>query len=115
MQSEDQYLERTPDLVAKVRAMRQAAEKEMNRFTQFSDYDVRRVVGQKPKEPVASGQTATNPEPAEIPAWVERARIWRQTFSGAHWQAKAEQSRQEPAPPSASGRPHDARRSRRRR
>ena len=68
MQSDERYLDRTPDLVAKVRAMREAAEKEMNRFTQFSDYDVRRVVGQKPKEPVASGQTATNPEPAEIPA-----------------------------------------------
>ncbi len=49
MQSEDQYLERTPDLVAKARAMREAAEKEMNRFTRVSDYDVRRVVGQKPK------------------------------------------------------------------
>ncbi len=49
MQSEDQYLERTPDLVAKVRAMREAAEKEMNRFTRIADYDVRRVVGHGPK------------------------------------------------------------------
>jgi hypothetical protein len=49
MQSEDQYLERTPDLVAKVRAMREAAEKEMNRFTRAADYDVRRVVGHGPK------------------------------------------------------------------
>jgi hypothetical protein len=29
MQSEDQYLERTPDLVVKVRAMREAADREM--------------------------------------------------------------------------------------
>ena len=49
MQSEDQYVERTPDLVTKIRAMREAAEKEMNRFTRVADYDVRRVVGQKPK------------------------------------------------------------------
>ena len=49
MQSEDQYLERTPDLVAKVRAMRETAEKEMNKFARVADYDVRRVVGQKPK------------------------------------------------------------------
>ena len=49
MHSEDQYAERTPDLVAKIRAMREAAEKEMNRFTRVADYDVRRVVGQKPK------------------------------------------------------------------
>jgi hypothetical protein len=48
MQSEDQYMERTPDLIAKVRQMREATEKEMNRFTRLADYDVRRVVGQKP-------------------------------------------------------------------
>ena len=47
MLSEDQYMERTPDLIAKVRQMREAAEKEMNRFTRLADYDVRRVVGQK--------------------------------------------------------------------
>ena len=49
MLNEDQYMERTPDLVAKVRKMREAAEKEMNRFTRVADYDVRRVVGQKPE------------------------------------------------------------------
>jgi hypothetical protein len=55
MQSEDQYLDRTPDLVAKIRAMREAAEKQMDRFTCVADYDVRRVVGQKPKAaPVSS-------------------------------------------------------------
>lgn len=47
MLNEDQYMERTPDLIAKVRQMREAAEKEMNRFTRLADYDVRRVVGQK--------------------------------------------------------------------
>jgi hypothetical protein len=49
MHTEDQYLDRTPDLVAKVRAMREAADKEMDRFTRVADYDVRRVVGQGPK------------------------------------------------------------------
>jgi methyl coenzyme M reductase gamma subunit len=57
MQSEDQYLERTPDLVAKVRAMRVAAEKEMNRFTRVADYDVRRVVGHRPKPAPVSAET----------------------------------------------------------
>src|ERR1700691_2451906 len=51
MPNEDQYMERTPDLVGKIRAMREAAEKEMNRFTRVADYDIRRVVGQKPKAP----------------------------------------------------------------
>ncbi|MGB0122750.1 MAG: hypothetical protein WA400_09310 [Silvibacterium sp.] len=57
MQSEDQYLDRTPDLVAKVRTMREAAEKEMNRFTRTAGYDVRRVVGQKPKASPVSVET----------------------------------------------------------
>ena len=58
MHSEDQYAERTPDLVAKIRAMREAAEKEMNRFTRVADYDVRRVIGQKPKASLVSLETA---------------------------------------------------------
>ena len=58
MHSEDQYAERTPDLVAKIRAMREAAEKEMNRFTRVADYDVRRVIGQKPKASPVSLETA---------------------------------------------------------
>ena len=67
MQSEDQYIERTPDLVAKVRAMRQAAEKEMNRFTGVADYDVRRVVGQKPKLAPASVETLSASPASERP------------------------------------------------
>ncbi len=59
MQTEDQYVERTPDLVAKIRAMRQAAEKEMDRFTRVADYDVRHVVGQKPKASSVSVETVS--------------------------------------------------------
>ena|SRR5258708_35773399 len=58
MLNEDQYVERTPDFVGKVRAMREAAEKEMNRFTRVADYDLRRVVGQKPKASPVSVETA---------------------------------------------------------
>lgn len=58
MLHEDQYMERTPDLVAKVRAMREAAEKQMNRFTRVADYDVRRVVGHGLKTAPVSGETA---------------------------------------------------------
>ncbi len=61
MKNEDQYEERTPDLVAKVRAMREAAEKEMDRFTCVADYDVRHVVGQGPKASPVSIETATPP------------------------------------------------------
>ena len=58
MQSEDQYLDRTPDLVAKVRAMREAADREIDRYTCVADYDVRRVVGQGPKASPVSAETA---------------------------------------------------------
>ncbi len=75
MLNEDQYMERTPDLVTKVRKLREAAEKEMNRFTRVADYDVRRVVGQKPKalafpdETATPSQTGEQPKmPAEVPA-----------------------------------------------
>ena len=67
MQSEDQYLERTPDLVAKVRAMREAAQKEMNRFTRLSDYDVRRVVGRGPKPAPVSTETGVTALASERP------------------------------------------------
>jgi hypothetical protein len=63
MLNEDQYVERTPDLVGKIRALREAAEKEMNRFTSVADYDVRRVVGQKPKASPVSVETIP-PSPA---------------------------------------------------
>jgi hypothetical protein len=49
MHVEDSPLERTPDLVAKIRALREQAEKDMDRFTNAGDYDVRRVSGRKPK------------------------------------------------------------------
>jgi hypothetical protein len=61
--SEDQYQERTPDLLARIRAMRVAAEKEMNRFTRVADYDVRRVVGHGSKASPVSIETAP-PSPA---------------------------------------------------
>jgi len=67
MQSEDQYLDRTPDLVGKVRAMREAAEKEMNRFTRVTDYDVRRVVGHGPKPVPVSVETIAAPPASERP------------------------------------------------
>lgn len=82
MQSEDQYVDRTPDFVAKVRAMREAAEKEMNRFTRVADYDVRRVVGQRPKASPASGET--------FPPSLAAVRPKRPTAKSASAQASIE-------------------------
>jgi len=49
MHTEDSPIERTSDLVTKIRALREQAEKDMNRFTNVADYDVRRVTGKKSK------------------------------------------------------------------
>ena len=67
MQTEDQYLDRTPDLVAKVRAMREAADRKIDRFTRVADYDVRRVVGQGPKASPVSTEIAPPPPAVERP------------------------------------------------
>lgn len=49
MHTEDSPVDRTPDLVAKIRALREQADRQMNQFTSVDDYDVRRVTGRKPK------------------------------------------------------------------
>lgn len=67
MLNDDQYLNRTPDLVAKIRAMREAADRAMDRFTRVADYDVRRVVGQGPKASPVSAETVAPPVPAPRP------------------------------------------------
>ncbi len=38
------YDDRSPDLIARIRKMREAAERRMNAFGKIADYDVRRVV-----------------------------------------------------------------------
>lgn len=68
MQTDDSYLDRSADLVAKVRKLREQAEKEMDKFTCVADYDVRRVVGQKPKT------TPTQAEPSSSWSAAGRAR-----------------------------------------
>jgi hypothetical protein len=59
MHVEDSPLERTPDLVAKIRALREQAEKDMDRFTNAADYDVRRVTGKKSKPEADAPPTKT--------------------------------------------------------
>jgi hypothetical protein len=67
MLNEDQYMDRTPDLVAKIRKLREIAEKEMNRFTNVADYDVLRVVGHGPKAAPVSSETSTPSPVVERP------------------------------------------------
>ena len=88
MLHDDQFMERTPDLVAKIRKLREAAEKEMNKFTRVADYDVRHVVGQKPKaSPVSEEKPSPSPDgehtkkPAAKPATAQASIDFSSTSS----------------------------------
>lgn len=72
MHIEDSPVERTPDLVAKIRALREQAEKQMNQFTCADDYDVRRVTGRKPRVQNTEAPAPVTPTPA--PATPKRRR-----------------------------------------
>lgn len=63
MLTEDQYLDQTPDLVARVRKMRETARKKMDHFTKVSDYDVVRQVGRKTSENGADSESSDKHTP----------------------------------------------------
>lgn len=46
-EDEDRYMDRSGDLVARVRAAREAAQRRMDAFGNVADYDVRVVRGRK--------------------------------------------------------------------
>ena len=62
------YDDRSPDLIARVRKMREAAERRMNAFGKIADYDIRRVmshksqVSQQPAEPVDTPRESAKEE-----------------------------------------------------
>ena len=60
IKDESPFIERTPDMVAKVRAMRAEAQKKMDRFTRVEDYDVRVV-------PARKIDKNRKPKPIELP------------------------------------------------
>lgn len=64
MLNDDQNMERTPDLVAKVRKLREEADQKMNRFTCVADYDVRYVTGHGPQPEQAAGEIIVAEPPA---------------------------------------------------
>ena len=54
------YDDRSPDLIARVRKMREAAERRMNAFGKIADYDVRRVACHKSQSsPLLSAEVAS--------------------------------------------------------
>jgi hypothetical protein len=60
MKHDDPYADRSTDLIAKVRKLREAAQRQMDQFTCLADYDVRRLVGQKPPDSTEASPIATD-------------------------------------------------------
>jgi hypothetical protein len=65
----DRYLEHSIDLVARVRAARETAEREMETFGHVSEYEIRKIYGQRSGQPYgAQEQIADTEIPATEPA-----------------------------------------------
>lgn len=47
----EQYIDRSIDLVARVRAAKEAAQREMEKFGDISEYEIRKIYGQKTELP----------------------------------------------------------------
>lgn len=58
MGDEEKYLDRSFDHVARVRAAREAAQREMESFGDVSEYDITIIQGQLKDEPVAGSQSS---------------------------------------------------------
>lgn len=60
MKHDDPYVDRSADLIAKVRKLREVAQRQMDQFTCVADYDVCRLVGQKPPNSTEASPIATD-------------------------------------------------------
>ena len=54
---EDKYMDRSIDQVARVRAAKEAAQREMESFGDVSEYDITVIRGQLKEEPVGASQS----------------------------------------------------------
>ena len=57
MNFQDHYDDRTPDLIERIRKMRDAAQREMDKFGNPADYDMRKIAGQKAASSESPGHT----------------------------------------------------------
>ena len=63
MNFQDQYDERVPDLIERIRRMRDAAQREMDKFGDPAGYDTRVIVGQQRRSSASPGNVAEGTEP----------------------------------------------------
>jgi hypothetical protein len=62
MNAQEQYEDRTPDLIERIRKMRDAAQREMDKFGDPADYDTRVIIGQKKSTGESPAHTAEGSE-----------------------------------------------------
>jgi len=62
---DDQYIDRSLDHVARVRAAKEAAQREMEAFGDVSEYDVTIIQGQLKEEPTSASQPSLSFEVQE--------------------------------------------------
>jgi hypothetical protein len=62
---DDQYIDRSLDHVARVRAAKEAAQREMEAFGDVSEYDVTIIQGQLKEEPTSASQPSLSFEAQE--------------------------------------------------
>jgi hypothetical protein len=63
MNVQDQYEDRTPDLIERIRKMREAAQREMDKFGDPAGYDTRIIVGRKKSTAESPAHPAEGTEP----------------------------------------------------
>lgn len=62
---DEDYLDHSPDLVARVHVAREAAQREMEAFGDPSEYDITILHGQKKEDPQEISQTSLGFDPGE--------------------------------------------------
>ncbi len=58
LDEEDKYMDRSIDQVARVRAAKEAAQREMESFGDISEYELTTIQGQLKEEPIEASQSA---------------------------------------------------------
>ena len=99
----EQYLDHSFDLVARVRAARERAQREMEAFGDVSEYEIRRIYGQRTdidySQPLKKEEAAKMQSDTHEPATDESSRQKRQKQDGNQSSLDFEDNQPKPEEP----------------